>query len=193
MKRAFSLGRYAACGVAALLFAVAAVAPASATPVTISFSGQVDQSYGTIFGDSSFDAGDILMGVLEADVGPFGAFDKDDLQSFNLTIGNDSFGLSDIDDGFIGTTGNDASDFSLLFNAGLITFAFSGNDGQFATFKVLGLAGGSYGTFTLDSMPQAVPEPAEIGMFGFGLLMIVGFAAMRRRHGNKGDGNPGVA
>ena len=191
MKRAFSLGRYAACGVAALLFAVIAIAPASATPVTINFSGQVDSSQGGLLGSHSrFAAGDVLAGALKADVGPFGFFFNDDLQSFNLTIGNDSFGLSDIDPGLIGTAGDDMSDFSLAFQADWISFAFSGYYGHFATFKVFGAGGSSFGTFT---MVQAVPEPAEIGMFGFGLLMIVGFAAVRRRHGNKDGGNPGVA
>ena len=59
-----------------------------------------------------------------------------------------------------------------------------------ATFSSLGLTPGTYtwtwGTgadqsFTLDIGAGSVPEPAELGVFGFGVLLIGAFVGLRRR------------
>jgi hypothetical protein len=43
----------------------------------------------------------------------------------------------------------------------------------------LGLVG--FDNVTLGANPQAVPEPAALGMFGLGVLLIGMFAGMRKR------------
>lgn len=60
--------------------------------------------------------------------------------------------------------------FGVSFTGTAMSADFSGAEGQIV-----------FDDITLGSASPGVPEPAELGMFGFGVLLIGGFVALRRR------------
>jgi MYXO-CTERM domain-containing protein len=72
--------------------------------------------------------------------------------------------------------------YDLTFSGALTGNPFGTNSGGFMSVAhVQGITVGGSG-WIVNGTPMSVAEPAELGMFGFGLLLIGGFLGWRRRH-----------
>lgn len=78
---------------------------------------------------------------------------------------------------------SDTATYSLTFDDMLTTSPFMANDDGFLSFAhVQGITGSNDSSGFIDNDPvQPVPEPAILGMFGLGVLVLGMFVGLRRR------------
>ncbi|HET7299153.1 MAG TPA: PEP-CTERM sorting domain-containing protein [Oleiagrimonas sp.] len=79
---------------------------------------------------------------------------------------------------------NDTATYTLTFADALTASPFIVNDDGFLSFAhVQGIIGGNDSSgFIVDDLVHPVPEPAALGMFGLGALVLGVFVSLRRRY-----------